>query len=107
VIGIKLFNLNKTKARMDNPTHSCAMNALKRQKEAKRHKSIAKDFCDSLIQQTALSWLNKAREKYRRNNLPYGKMLEVVQGLLDVGVHVYSRKKQHELLAQIEKVAVI
>ncbi len=48
VIGIK------TEA-MDDPTHSYAMNALKREKEEKRRKSVAKDFCDSLIQ-TALSW---------------------------------------------------
>jgi hypothetical protein len=36
----------KTEA-MDNPTH--ATNALKRQKEEKRRKRVAKDFGDSLI----------------------------------------------------------
>jgi hypothetical protein len=73
IVDIKSFDVKKTKARMDDPTHSYAINALRRQKEAKKSKSIAKDFRDSLIQ-TVLSWLNEAKEKKNgRKLLPYRK----------------------------------
>jgi hypothetical protein len=39
IIDIKSFDVNKSIARMDDPTHSYAMNALRRQKEAKKRKN--------------------------------------------------------------------
>jgi hypothetical protein len=102
IVDIKTIILIKTEA-MGDPTHD--MNALERQKEEKRLESVAKDFCDSLIH-TALSWLNKSKEKKSEKKcLPYGKMSKVIQGLSDNGVHV-TRNVLNYLLRKYAKSAI-
>jgi phosphate uptake regulator len=78
-------------------------NTLKRQRGAKRHKSIAKAFCDSLIQ-TALSRLNETKEKNDRKLLHYGIMSKFIQELLDHGVHVTRNALNYLLITYVKPI---
>jgi hypothetical protein len=63
-----------------------AQSALRRRKDEKRRKYIAKEFRESLLCK-ASTWLDEAKKK-NGGRLPFGKMAEVIQDLADHGVHV-------------------
>ncbi len=81
-----------------------AMHALKRQKEEKRRKTQAKEIVDRMIS-GAVSILNKAKEK-NGGRLPHNKMINIIQGLQDNGVHT-SRSILNKLLKTYYVKAVI
>jgi hypothetical protein len=63
-----------------------ALNALKRRKDDKRRKFIAKEFHDSILGKDS-TWLDEAK-KANGGKLPQGKILEVTQDLAGHGVHM-------------------
>ena len=100
IVHIKTARQQKTKA-MDDPTHAYAMNALKRQKEERKRKTLAKDFWDTLIE-AALSRLSEAKRENGGKLLPYGKMSEVIRGLSDHGVLVTRDVLNHKLKKHVK-----
>jgi hypothetical protein len=68
---------------MDETAVDYARNALRKRKDETRRKVVAKEFLDGMVS-GAVSKLHKAQEK-NGGRLPYGRMSEVLQGLLDNG----------------------
>jgi hypothetical protein len=76
---------------MDDSNAAIALNSLKKRKEGKRRKVIAKEIYDNMIS-AAMSRLRRQAMEKNGGRLPHRKMLEVLQGLEDNGAHMTRHK---------------
>jgi phage terminase small subunit len=68
---------------MDESADDYARNVLRKRKDETRRKVVAKEFLDDMVT-SAVSKLHEAQKK-NGGRLPYGRMAEVLQGLVDNG----------------------